>query len=628
MWSDNESEIDLLRFSYMAESIKAIVRDNSLTPTTIGLFGDWGSGKSTLLKMVHKDLALYGEKIKCISFNGWLFEGYEDARMALMGSILDSLNEDKNLVAKAGDLIKKLLGRINWLRASIVTGKYVLPTLLGQPHLTAALAGKDALDTAKKVVEETGKKVGWASTDKIESLVKEPPSEELRKGIREFRKDFEQLLEQTGLENLVVFIDDLDRCLPDTIIETLEAIRLFLFVPKTTFIIGADERLVEYAVRKRFPELPGTKLEVGRDYLEKMVQIPIRIPPLSGTDVHSYMNLLFMQKHIGKPEDIEKVCKHLSDCTSSVLGELSFTIETSGKLGLKPEGNLQEDLDFIAQIAAILSPGLGGSPRRTKRFLNALILRLKMGELRGLNLKRQILAKLMLLEYLKPEFFKDLARLQSLQEGKPKELTLIEQTAKKPSESETEKKSELQPDYQTWLADSWMKQWLVLEPALGNIDLRPYFYIAHDKIGSLNYAVHLSPRAQEILNQLLSSSTVTQKLGLKECKTLNLPDATAVFTSLSERIRQAEELDKTSPQQVFFDFIQERTDFLPQAVSLYSSLPETKIKLETVPALALIAKENASTQELISQLIERWSKSKTNEILARAAEQHLKGKKK
>ncbi|MFL6209210.1 MAG: P-loop NTPase fold protein [Pyrinomonadaceae bacterium] len=47
---------------------------------------------------------------------------------------------------------------------------------------------------------------------------------------------------------MVVFIADLDRCFPDTIIETLEAIKLFLFVPGTAFILGADERLIEYAI--------------------------------------------------------------------------------------------------------------------------------------------------------------------------------------------------------------------------------------------------------------------------------------------------------------------------------------------------------------------------------------------
>jgi len=111
-------------------------------------------------------------------------------------------------------------------------------------------------------------------SNKLKKLLKEKPKgeENVRRNIRDFRKDFEELLSESKIETLVVFIDDLDRCLPDTIIETLEAIKLFLFVRGTAFILGADERLIEYAVRRRFPELPGTETEVGRDYLEKLVQ--------------------------------------------------------------------------------------------------------------------------------------------------------------------------------------------------------------------------------------------------------------------------------------------------------------------------------------------------------------------
>lgn len=75
-----------------------------------------------------------------------------------------------------------------------------------------------------------------------------------------FREDFEALLEEADIDRLVVLIDDLDRCLPPTIIQTLEAIKLFLSVGNVAFVIGADERLVQYAVRERFPELPGDQV--------------------------------------------------------------------------------------------------------------------------------------------------------------------------------------------------------------------------------------------------------------------------------------------------------------------------------------------------------------------------------
>jgi predicted KAP-like P-loop ATPase len=61
-------------------------------PTTIGVFGDWGSGKSSLLKMVEKTTS-QEKGILTINFNGWLFEGFEDAKTALMGTILDMIEE-------------------------------------------------------------------------------------------------------------------------------------------------------------------------------------------------------------------------------------------------------------------------------------------------------------------------------------------------------------------------------------------------------------------------------------------------------------------------------------------------------------------------------------------------------
>lgn len=76
--------------------------------------------------------------------------------------------------------------------------------------------------------------------------------------ISAFCKAFEDLLDKAGIEQLIVLIDDLDRCLPDTAIETLEAVRLFVFTSRTAFVVAADEAMIEYAVRKHFPDLPDT----------------------------------------------------------------------------------------------------------------------------------------------------------------------------------------------------------------------------------------------------------------------------------------------------------------------------------------------------------------------------------
>lgn len=656
MWSDNETDVDLLQFKYLASSVTRIIRAKHLLPTTIGVFGDWGSGKSSLLKMVQKDLA-QDKGVMTVSFNGWLFEGFEDAKTALMGTILDEIQErikdDKNIAQKAKDLLGKLAKRVNWFHLIGLTGRYALPTLMGMPHLTAANIG---MDTVKAVVE----KAKGVDVEEAKKLLKEAPEgeENVRRNIRDFRKDFEDLLKESEIETLVVFIDDLDRCFPDTVIETLEAIKLFLFVPGTAFVLGADERLIEYAVRRRFPELPGTNAEVGRDYLEKLVQVPVRIPPLSGVENHSYINLLFAQSSLGGP-GFEKVCESVASFKPNNISDLSFDMENCRRLipAADIPQQLQHDLDLTAQIAPVLAPGLGGNPRRTKRFLNTLLLRMGMAGDRGLELRRQVLAKLMLLEYLKPEFFKHLARLQAAREGKPAELAEAERTLRWQDSNQGEEAAEaaatapeddagspagvpaekrdgksksaadersrvvpedkLPAEVQPWLADSLMRNWLTSEPLLAGVDLRPYFYIAHDTIGTLEGTqMRLSPAAKKALDKLLDPGSVSQGIGLKLAEQLNAPDATAVFESLAQRIRQAESLDQ-SPQKVLFSLMEHRTDLVPQLVTLYSSLPETKLTLATTAALYELTRNTPSAPATV-QLLERWSKS-SRSTLANAA---------
>jgi hypothetical protein len=655
MWSDNETDVDLLQFKYIATSVTRLIKSKHLLPTTIGVFGDWGSGKSSLLKMVEKEISQESGTIT-ISFNGWLFEGFEDAKTALMGTILEKIEErikaDKNLLQKAGDLLSKLSKRVNWFQLLSLTGRYALPALVGMPHVSAINFGAD---TAKTVIE----KAKGIDVNEAKKLLKAAPGgeENIRRNIREFRSDFAKLLEASEIETLVVFVDDLDRCMPDTVIETLEAIKLFLFVPGTVFVLGADERLIEYAVRRRFPELPGTDAEVGRDYLEKLIQIPVRIPPLSGAENHSYINLLFAQSNLGE-EDFDNICTSVSNFKPDSVSDLSFDIEICRSVMQDktiPQ-QLEYDLDLTAQVAPVLTPGLGGNPRRTKRFLNMLLLRMQMGEDRGLKLRRPILAKLMLLEYLKPEFFKQLARLQANQEGEPKELTTIEETFRVPtkllagenediekmpaasedktaklrtgktmnavSRSKDIKEANIPADIEPWLADEWMKKWLSSEPILAGVDLRPYFYIAHDSIGSLGTSqTRLSPKAKQVMDKLLNSGTVTQKLGLKMVKDLGSADVSAVFENLAQRVRQAETLEQ-SPQKVLFSLMAEQPDLTPQLVTLYASLPETKITMGTVPALFQAVKETPGSLSA-TKLFERWAKS-SNNSLANAAKAVLK----
>lgn len=651
MWSDNETDVDLLRYAYLASSVARIVRSKRLLPTTVGVFGDWGSGKSSLLKMIQADLEK-DPNVLCLSFDGWLFEGYDDAKTALMGTILDAIEDrtkdDATLWEKVKGRFQALRERVNWLRLAAFTGKVAVPVLAGSPDPPG-----DA-DPSGLVADVAAGAKTIAPADAQGLLDAVPEGEDnLRRNIRDFRVDFGKLLEEAEISTLVVFIDDLDRCMPDTIIETLEAIKLFLFAPGTAFVLGADERLVEYAVRLRFPELPNTDLEVGRNYLEKLVQFPIRIPALNGADVQSYANLLFADLDLAA-NDYGKVRDSLAEPGANGISELSFDLQAARNLLEETAipAQLEKDLDLVAQVTPVLAPGLGGNPRRVKRFLNTLLLRMAMGEDRNLNLQRQILAKLMLLEYVKPEFFKKLAELQAKEGGRPSELVAVEthlrrsalgedgeveeaddetggeqsasrskgaRRARTEDEPPRPAEQEIPSDAQPWMADDWMRGWLATDPALKDVDLGPYFYVAHDKVGALDgSSLRLTPAAAEVLNRLLSDREITQRLGLSRSENLNGPEATAVFQGLAERVRRAESLGPGSPQVVLFKLMGHRPELLPQLVALYDSLPETKIALET-PGLLYEATEGSTSAVAARGLLERWGRSQAKPGLSGAA---------
>lgn len=101
MWKDSETIIDYLNFDYIIDAVVKLVLDEDLSPSSIGLYGDWGSGKSSLMKMVEQHLISMNDKsILCIRFNGWLFEGYEDAKTALCGTILESIHKKKDFLLR------------------------------------------------------------------------------------------------------------------------------------------------------------------------------------------------------------------------------------------------------------------------------------------------------------------------------------------------------------------------------------------------------------------------------------------------------------------------------------------------------------------------------------------------
>lgn len=94
MWSDIETSKDLLGYSIHASLLKDVITNPKNLPITVGLYGDWGSGKSSILKILQEQLEKDDDTV-VVYFDGWSFENFDDAKMALIQGIVDALESNE-----------------------------------------------------------------------------------------------------------------------------------------------------------------------------------------------------------------------------------------------------------------------------------------------------------------------------------------------------------------------------------------------------------------------------------------------------------------------------------------------------------------------------------------------------
>lgn len=611
MWNDNETNSDFIDYQHLVNAVTSIVNNVSLLPCSIGVFGDWGSGKSSLMRMVEETYT-EDQDVLIINFNGWLFEGYEDTKTVLMGRIVNEIIKKRKPQERALKIAAKLLKKIDLLKIGQSAVKHGAGFMLMGPAGLALTTTSDILTKLANADYEDYIKKQNENTD---------PDEILKNDIQGFHLAFEELIKETNLKKIVVLIDDLDRCAPDTVIGTLEAIKLFLFAKNTAFIIGADERLIKHAVRRRFPEIPGDNTEVGRDYLEKLIQYPIRIPPLSDLELTTYINLLFTNLYtdVGEFEHI-RICV-LEEKNKDQFG-FTFRLENANEFVNEVNENLKEALLLSAQLVSVLAVGLNGNPRQTKRFLNTLLLRHQMANSKGESLDKRILAKLMLLEYFKSETFKSFYQQQAKNQGIIAELKMMEELVLENNDKNLDK---LPVEYQSYLQDSWIRKWLSSEPNLSEVNLQSYFYYSRDKLSVSGTNIQrMSSQAQELFIKLLNDSETIRSLALKEVRSLSDGDSSAIFESLAERMKNEGEQNGESPTiKRLIDFCNVRNELISQLLSLIDKLPHQVLPLSITTWLQGIS-ENTSHEPTVNKMIKDWSKSSTNKRLAGIAKRKSK----
>ena len=541
MWPDNETEHDFLNFSGVADSIAEIIVQARGRPISIGVSGAWGAGKSSMIKLTRASLGALpreedeGEFV-FVEFNAWLYQGYDDARAALMDVIATKLEEEAKTREKAVDKAKALLKRVNWLRAAkLVAGSTVAMSLglpptgligdlwgLGQRF---ASGGPDAklIEDAHVKAGETGEAAKGLFNPKEETS---PPKE-----IQALRDTFEETLEELGV-NLVVLIDDLDRCLPETTISTLEAIRLFLFLKNTAFVIAADNDMIRHAVRRHFEGMPDDLLITS--YFDKLIQVPIRVPPLGTQEVRAYMMLLFVQNsdlEVGVKEKIRAgVCAQLRQTWQGKRVDRAFVQSLHDGFPAELIGRF-DTADRLAPMMTTAS-GILGNPRLIKRFLNALAIRMTISDAQGVGVDEAVLAKLLLFERLgSPQAFAELmAKVGASETGKPTFL----------AEWEEEITAGRGVEPPTPFDDPFFMEWLTLPPALADTDLRGALYVSREHVPLITPEDRLSSEAAELLTALLGHPEMATSLK-ERLAVVPRTEMTVIMDRLLDRVRQEQE---------------------------------------------------------------------------------------
>jgi len=541
MWNDVETTQDLLNFKVVADTAARMIKDANGEPVSIGVSGSWGAGKSSLVQMIGESIKILdgGKNYIFINFNAWLYQGYDDARMALLQKVADKIMEESEARKTCVDKAKEFIKRINWLRnlkfmapvaTGIITGGAVagpVGSFIGAVSGLFSQSGMPSQDDLTKVKESYNQ-----IAPDLQKLLNEKDEKSVPKEIEALRSLFQELLEELNL-TLIVLVDDLDRCLPNTAISTLEAMRLLLFIPQTAFIIAADEQMIRNAVRSHFGNIDLSD-ELVTSYFDKLIQIPLRVPRLGTNEVKGYLILLLadLAQRRGQITRKEQDLGHgaiISAIRKSWAGGLTKKAIEDVYGEAAPKLAVQIDLaDQLANIMAT-SDHIAGNPRLIKRFLNNLIIRESVAKAQEMSVSFEELVKLQLFERCAPAAaFEYLAKqVGDCGDGKPKFLQELE---KKVAKAE-----ELTFSHESWKVP-FISDWLKLSPPLSDIDLRPLLYLSRDKAISLASFDELSPEGRELLSALCEAKGLLQPL-VANIKPIGAIESEKILTRMKRRVR-------------------------------------------------------------------------------------------
>jgi len=289
-------KLDTARFAQVIAS----AAHHTETPFTIGVFGKWGQGKTSLLRQAQSLIAEHYEEDVTVWFNAWQFEREEIPIVPLILTIAEKLEKQTKDDSRARDYLHTT-GRILRGIARAVSLSISTPLPAG-PKIS--VSGKELTDEISKAVKHSPPEI-LPTTFYVRAF----------DALTECSNEYSRNAETEGspsLARVIVFIDDLDRCLPERAVGLLQGIKLVLNQPGFIFVLGLDRQILEDHLVKIY-KTAGSRnsAEHGRRFIDKIIQLPLPIPRQD--DLAGYIEKLFEREELKCEENrsIVKVLKNL-----------------------------------------------------------------------------------------------------------------------------------------------------------------------------------------------------------------------------------------------------------------------------------------------------------------------------
>jgi KAP family P-loop domain len=266
---DVPSRQPALGFSSTARALAEIVMESD-PQFAIGILGGWGSGKTTLMRAIENHLD--PERTISVQFNAWRYEKEEHLIVPLLDVIREAVVEWGDAHRSEGAAATKTAATIGKATKSILAG---LSLRVGLPNaLELSFDANKALQARRESQKE-----------ELEAHV---PRSFYHASFRALSGAFDAFAGQD--RRIVVFVDDLDRCFPESALQVLESMKLFFDLHGFVFVVGLDQEVVQQVIDLKYARTPSTEDTAertkatrvsGEEYIKKVFQLPYRLAPVA-----------------------------------------------------------------------------------------------------------------------------------------------------------------------------------------------------------------------------------------------------------------------------------------------------------------------------------------------------------